>query len=236
VVAGAVTGLTLYSEEVDGMQLHGIGIGQGLAVGPVLRMPEPLPEPAHVPSALGVDAENERAAAALVSTTALLRARGERAGGTAKDVLDALALMVEDAVLRADVVVRIESGATAERAVFEAFARFRDLLSGMGGYMGERATDLADVSQQVVADLSGIPVPVFPIPPTPSSSLRATLHRLTSRSSTGIRSSLSSRVAADPLRTPRLWPERGRSSLLSGQPMHSPSKTELLSSWMPRQV
>src|SRR6185312_5767828 len=149
------------------VQLQGVGIGRGLAIGPVLRMPEPLPEPADVPSTLGVDAEKERAAAALASTAALIRLRGERAGGTAKDVLDAQAFMAEDPTLSADVAARIESGKTAERAVFEAFASFRELLSGMGGYMGERASDLDDVSQRVIAHLAGVPVPGVPDPDHP---------------------------------------------------------------------
>ncbi len=149
------------------MQLQGVGIGRGLAFGPVLRMPEPLPEPSDAPSALGADAEQERAASALAATAALIRVRGERAGGTAKDVLDAQAFMVEDPTLSEDVTARIQSGKTAERAVFESFASFRDMLSGMGGYMGERAADLADVSQRVVAQLAGVPVPGVPDPDYP---------------------------------------------------------------------
>ncbi len=67
--------------------LQGVGIGRGLVFGPVLRMPDPLPEPSDTPSTLGVDGEKERATAALAATAALIRLRGERAGGTAKDVL-----------------------------------------------------------------------------------------------------------------------------------------------------
>lgn len=149
------------------MELQGVGIGRGLAFGPVLRMPEPLPEPSDAPSTLDVHAEQERAASALAATAALIRVRGERAGGTAKDVLDAQAFMVEDPTLSEDVTARIQSGKTAERAVFESFASFRELLSGMGGYMGERAADLDDVSQRVVAQLAGVPVPGVPDPEYP---------------------------------------------------------------------
>jgi phosphotransferase system enzyme I (PtsI) len=148
----------------DTSELHGVGIGRGLTFGPVLRMPEPLPEPLDIPSALGPDVEKEHATAALASTAALIRLRGERAGGTAKDVLEAQAFMAEDPTLSDDIVARIDTGKTAERAVFEAFANFRDLLLGMGGYMSERATDLDDVSQRVVAQLRGVPVPGVPDP------------------------------------------------------------------------
>ena len=150
-----------------GTELHGTGIGRGIAVGPVLRMPDPLPEPDETASALTPDAEKERARASLAATAAIIRHRGERAGGSAKDVLEAQAFMAEDPTLRDDVNARIDGGKTAERAVFEAFAAFRDLLVSMGGYMGERATDLNDVSQRVVAHLQGVTAPGVPSPDYP---------------------------------------------------------------------
>ena len=148
-------------------ELQGVGIGRGLAFGRVLQMPSPLPEPADVASAADAGAETERATAALAATAAVIRVRGERAGGSAKDVLDAQAFMAEDPTLIDDVSKRISGGKTAERAVFEAFASFREMLKGMGGYMAERATDLDDVSQRVVANLLGVPVPGVPESDTP---------------------------------------------------------------------
>jgi phosphotransferase system enzyme I (PtsI) len=147
--------------------LQGLGIGRGLAIGRVFRMPDPLPEPADVPSTLTADAEKVRAAGSLAATAADIRLRGDRAGGAAKDVLEAQAFMAEDPTLRDDVNGRIDSGKTAERAVFEAFVQFRDLLASMGGYMGERATDLDDVSQRVVAHLLGVSAPGVPDPDHP---------------------------------------------------------------------
>ena len=147
--------------------LTGVGIGRGLAIGEILRMPDALPEPADTASTIAADAEKVRAVGALAATAADIRLRGERAGGAAKDVLEAQAFMAEDPTLKDDVDKRIESGKTAERAVFEAFAAFRDLLVSMGGYMGERATDLNDVSQRVVAHLQGVAAPGVPSPGHP---------------------------------------------------------------------
>lgn len=147
--------------------INGIGIGRGIAIGPILRMPEPLPDPSDAASNLSADAEKVRAVASLAATAADIRLRGERAGGAAKDVLEAQAFMAEDPTLRDDVNARIDGGKTAERAVFEAFAAFRDLLVSMGGYMGERATDLNDVSQRVVAHLQGVTAPGVPTPDYP---------------------------------------------------------------------
>ncbi|MEP6480339.1 MAG: phosphoenolpyruvate--protein phosphotransferase [Rhodoglobus sp.] len=147
--------------------LQGIGIGRGIAIGPVLQMPSPLPEPTDAPSTLTPDAEKVRAVGALAAAAADIRLRGEKAGGAAKDVLEAQAFMAEDPTLSDNVNALIAGGKTAERAVFEAFVGFRDLLVSMGGYMGERATDLDDVSQRVVAHLQGVPAPGVPDPDHP---------------------------------------------------------------------
>ncbi|MCU1407760.1 MAG: ptsA1 [Glaciihabitans sp.] len=149
------------------MNLQGVGIGRGLAIGPVLRMPDPLPEPTDSVRETAGDVEKVRVAGALAAAAADIRLRGQRAGGAAQDVLDAQAFMAEDPTLKDDVDTRIDGGKTAERAVFEAFAAFRDLLLSMGGYMGERATDLNDVSQRVVAHLQGVAAPGVPTPDYP---------------------------------------------------------------------
>jgi len=149
------------------MELQGIGIGRGVAVGRILRMPEPLPEPGTAPSALTPGEEGTRVTAALGDVAADLLARAKRAGGAAADVLEAQSMMAADPSLIDDVTLRLASGTTAERGVFEAFAAFRDLLTQLGGYMAERATDLDDVSQRVIARLSGVSAPGVPDPGYP---------------------------------------------------------------------
>ena len=58
--------------------LQGIGIGRGLGIGPVLRMPDPLPEPADTTSGLTPDAEKVRAAGArLIVATPRVQKPGE---------------------------------------------------------------------------------------------------------------------------------------------------------------
>ncbi|QIZ97226.1 phosphoenolpyruvate--protein phosphotransferase [Leifsonia sp. PS1209] len=147
--------------------LTGAGIGQGIAIGPVLRMSDPLPEPADTPSTSTPDEERARFASAVAAVADDLRARAAKVDGTAADVLEAQSMMAEDSTLASDVSDRIESGKTAERAVFEGFAVFRDMLIGLGGYMGERATDLDDVAQRVISALSGRPAPGVPQSDTP---------------------------------------------------------------------
>ncbi|NRD25372.1 phosphoenolpyruvate--protein phosphotransferase [Frigoribacterium sp. VKM Ac-2836] len=149
------------------MALQGVGVGRGVAVGPVKKMPDPLPEPGTDPRTADAAVEYDAVLTALTAVATDLTARGEKAGGEAKDVLDAQSLMAQDPTLTDDVKARIDDGRTGERAVHEAFAAFQDLLVGMGGYMAERATDLGDVAQRVIASLRGVPAPGVPESDTP---------------------------------------------------------------------
>ena len=149
------------------MDLHGIGVGRGVAVGPILRMPDPLPEPEKASHSGDAAAENTKVTDALAAVAADLTAKGEKAGGEAQEVLTAAAMMAQDPMLAEDVTARIEAGSTGERAVFEAFAAFQEILIGMGGYMAERATDLGDVAQRIIANLRGVAAPGVPTSDTP---------------------------------------------------------------------
>ncbi|HEV7624810.1 MAG TPA: phosphoenolpyruvate--protein phosphotransferase [Amnibacterium sp.] len=149
------------------MRLTGIGVGRTVAVGPVRRMPDPLPEPPESATHSGADAEVDRAKSALQQVSAELNERGRRAGGEARNVLEAQALMAEDPTLVDGVIARITAGRTGERAVFEAFLEFQVMLVGLGGYMAERATDLGDVAQRVIARLTGVATPGVPESDTP---------------------------------------------------------------------
>ncbi|GAA3631664.1 phosphoenolpyruvate--protein phosphotransferase [Microbacterium awajiense] len=148
-------------------ELRGVGIGLGVAQGPVARMAEPLPAPSDAPSTVGVEPERERVRDAIAGVARELEERGAQAGGSARDVLEAQAMMAEDPTLAAEVDTRIADGKTAEWAVHDAFASFRDQLVAIGGYLGERAADLDDVAQRVIARLRGLPAPGVPDPGHP---------------------------------------------------------------------
>jgi phosphotransferase system enzyme I (PtsI) len=148
-------------------ELRGVGIGLGVAQGPVARMSEPAPPPSDAPSAISADDEKARVADAVAAVARELEARGAQAGGAAQDVLEAQAMMAEDPTLADEVNTRIAQGKTGEFAVFDAFASFRDQLTALGGYLGERAADLDDVAQRVIARLRGVPAPGVPDPGHP---------------------------------------------------------------------
>ena len=148
-------------------ELRGVGIGLGIAQGPVVRMTEALPAPENVPSAIGADAERSRAREAVAAVARELSARGETAGGAAQEVLEAQAMIAEDPTLEEEIDTRIDAGSTAEWAVHDAFGGFKATLEAAGGYLGERAADLDDIAQRVLAHLSGLPAPGVPDPGHP---------------------------------------------------------------------
>ncbi len=148
-------------------ELRGVGIGLGIAHGPIARMAEPLPAPEDVPSTLGADEETTRVKEAIAEVARELEQRGETAGGAAQEVLEAQAMMAEDPALEDEVASRLAAGKTGEFAVHDAFASFRDSLAAMGGYLGERAADLDDVAQRVIARLRGVAAPGVPDPGHP---------------------------------------------------------------------
>ena len=148
-------------------ELRGVGIGLGVAQGPVARMADPLPAPSDAPSTASADDETARAREAVAAVARELEARGAQAGGAAQEVLEAQAMMAEDPALQAEIDARIAAGKTAEWAVHDAFASFRETLAAMGGYLGERAADLDDVAQRVVARIRGVPAPGVPDPGHP---------------------------------------------------------------------
>ncbi|MCR2793713.1 phosphoenolpyruvate--protein phosphotransferase [Microbacterium sp. zg.Y625] len=148
-------------------ELRGVGIGLGVAQGPVARMSEPLPPPADTASGRDAEEERGRARASVSAVARELEQRGAQAGGAARDVLEAQSMMAEDPALLQEVDARIAQGKTAEFAVYDAFASFREQLTAMGGYLGERAADLDDVAQRVIAHLRGVPAPGVPDPGHP---------------------------------------------------------------------
>ena len=81
------------------MELHGVGVGRGIAVGPILRMPDPLPEPEAASHSGDAAAEFSRVQASLSAVSAELAAKGAKAGGDAQAVLEAASMMAQDPTL-----------------------------------------------------------------------------------------------------------------------------------------
>ncbi|MBB4914355.1 phosphoenolpyruvate--protein phosphotransferase [Streptosporangium saharense] len=143
--------------------LAGVGVSPGVGFGPgyVLSREVPVPDP-EARHGGDAEAERDRAARALERVAADLEERGVRAGGQAQEILRAQALMARDPGLAVGVAGLIDAGASAARAVYEGFGGYREMIVGAGGYLGERAADLDDVRDRVVALLEGLPAPGLP--------------------------------------------------------------------------
>ncbi|PSK97134.1 phosphoenolpyruvate--protein phosphotransferase [Murinocardiopsis flavida] len=148
--------------------LTGVGVSSGVGYGPSLRLTRSVPEPPPGDRRTrDADSETGVAVRAMEDTAADLTERGDLAGGPAKEVLAAQALMARDPSLADDVRRRVADGTSAARAVFESFAMYREMLLGAGEYMAARVADLDDVRDRAVARLLGVPVPGVPESDTP---------------------------------------------------------------------
>jgi phosphoenolpyruvate-protein phosphotransferase (PTS system enzyme I) len=115
-----------------------------------------------IPKQRSGSAEEERARlrAALQRAEAelrdLIRTVEATAGLAEAEIFEAHAEFTADPELASLAEASIADGASAERAITEAFATFRELLVGSSSeYLAERATDLDDVRERVVRILMG---------------------------------------------------------------------------------
>lgn len=143
----------------------GVGVTPGRILGPVRIMPPPLDAP-PVGEKLASSTSAETAAATLKDAAArvkeALAQRAARTSGDGKAVLEATALMAKDPMLIKAAVKLINSGLSAERAIWDAGNDVAAMLTGLGGYMAERSHDVLDVRSRIVAELRGVPAPEIP--------------------------------------------------------------------------
>ncbi|HWC80181.1 MAG TPA: putative PEP-binding protein [Pseudonocardiaceae bacterium] len=144
-------------------RLNGVGVSPGRATGPVVRVAEPLPEPASGPAPAAPAAEAARIAPAAKLVAERLEAAAELAQGPGREVLEATAMMAADPALVSSAEQLVASqDLPAPRAVYEAAETFSAALAAAGGYLAERVRDIADVRDRLIAELSGAPAPGVP--------------------------------------------------------------------------
>lgn len=151
--------------------LTGIGVSHGLAHAVVVHMPSPIAEPA-AGMRLGPREDHAAQAARIPDavrqvTTDLERAATHASGETA-DVLTATAAIAADPTLAADARRRVtEEHLVPERAVWEAADEVAAQFLALGGHFAERATDINDVRNRIIAELTDRPAPGVPDHPEP---------------------------------------------------------------------
>jgi phosphotransferase system enzyme I (PtsI) len=151
--------------------LTGTPVVPGVALGPVVRPTGTvrLPQPDSAPVPEGDRAtERARFEAAAAAVADRLAQRAAAATGVSAEVLSTTAGLARDRGLLTAVAQRIDAGASAPAATVEAAQQFVDMFSALGGLMAERVTDVQDVRNRIVAELTGQGEPGVPSPAVPS--------------------------------------------------------------------
>jgi phosphotransferase system enzyme I (PtsI) len=151
-------------------EIVGIGVSPGRAVGPVVRLPDARAEPS--PGAAVPEPERAASAARIETAAAAVKARLERlasqTAGDARSILEATALMAADPALVTSARDRVLSeGLSPARAVWEAANEVAASLRAIGGLMASRVSDVEDVRDRLVAELTGRRASAVPQPSQP---------------------------------------------------------------------
>ncbi|MDX8029751.1 phosphoenolpyruvate--protein phosphotransferase [Lentzea sp. BCCO 10_0856] len=150
-------------------RLSGVGVSSGRATGPVVRVSEALPEPPAGPRTADTKMEASLIRPATEVVAQRLMERAKTVEGEARAVLETTAAMAGDpALIKAAEKLVVDESLTAARAVHQAAQKFISALQAAGGYMAERARDVQDVRDRVVAELLGLPAPGVPDLTSPS--------------------------------------------------------------------
>ncbi|MEV6895745.1 phosphoenolpyruvate--protein phosphotransferase [Amycolatopsis sp. NPDC051372] len=149
--------------------LSGVAVSPGRARGPVVRVAEPMGEPASTPAPGDAQVEAARIEPAAEVVAKRLEAQAEVATGEAATILITTAAMAGDPALAAQAKKLVtEQNLPAARAVYQAAEGFAEALAAAGGYMAERVRDVRDVRDRLVAELLGVAPPGVPELAAPS--------------------------------------------------------------------
>src|SRR5699024_5805155 len=143
--------------------VRGAGVSPGRAAGPTVRMATAAGEPPSRRTTLAEEDAVQAIVDAATAVAAVLSARSEETEGTAREVLQTTAQIAKDPTLVKDAQERVRNErVTPERAVWEAAGAVADQFESLGGYFAERARDVSDVRDRIIAHLLGAPSPGVP--------------------------------------------------------------------------
>ena len=151
--------------------LTGTPVVPGVALGPVIRPSGAVRLPEDGGPEIADDArpaEKQRFVAAAEIVAGRLAERAAAATGVSAEVLSTTAGLARDRGLLSTVEQRIDGGAPAAVATVAAAQQFMDMFTALGGLMAERVTDVRDVRDRIVAELTGQGEPGVPSPDVPS--------------------------------------------------------------------
>jgi phosphotransferase system enzyme I (PtsI) len=165
------TGTALLPQAAGPTVLTGTPVVPGVALGPVIRPSGAVRLPGEGQPEVAEDAraaEKQRFVAAAEVVAGRLTQRAAAATGVSAEVLATTAGLARDRGLLSTVEQRIDGGAPAAVATVQAAQQFMDMFTSLGGLMAERVTDVRDVRDRIVAELTGQGEPGVPSPDVPS--------------------------------------------------------------------
>ncbi|MFJ4997774.1 phosphoenolpyruvate--protein phosphotransferase [Microbacterium sp. NPDC088619] len=149
----------------SGTVLSGRGVSSGRVAAQAVLLAAPLDEPDPGITVEADERESEVSAIewAAVAVADQLRRRTSAATGEARAILDASRLLASDPELVADATALVRSkGCTAARAVWETAVAHEKGLKALGGRMAERAADIRDVRDRIIAEILEVEMPGVP--------------------------------------------------------------------------
>jgi phosphotransferase system enzyme I (PtsI) len=147
--------------------LLGTGVVPGIGFGAVVR-PRPRPTVPDDEPEISAEEATERFTAAVERVAQRLEKRAATASGDAAEVLEATAALARDRGLVGLVSGQLDSGKGIAAATVAAIEQLSDMFRSAGGMMAERVSDLHDIRDRVVAELTDQPEPGIPVPDAPS--------------------------------------------------------------------
>lgn len=142
--------------------LQGISASTGAALGPFQVMAAALPKPSSTKSTLSAEEERANLHAAVKTISAELANRAARTSGDAQEILEASSEIAQDTALLSTAESLIDKGYAAAYAMWEASEVFSQLLIEAGGYLAERASDVANIRDRIICVISGVGYPEIP--------------------------------------------------------------------------
>lgn len=161
----------------DPPAVHGIGVVPGIAYAPAAwsGARPALPTDNRVLPRAQRDGEWTSLEAASLAVADRFTARAATASGAAAEVLAVSAGLARDPGWLRVAQTLIAAGRPATMATIDAINQFVEQFEKLGGLMAERATDLKDIRDRVLAELLGLPEPGVPQPAAPVVLLAADL-------------------------------------------------------------
>jgi len=142
-----------------------LGVSRGIAVGPIVRMPDDVKEPIDTRELPETERPQAvvRIAAAAAAVASALQEKAGRLSGPAREILEATALIASDPGLIDDACGQVtDNGKSPERAVWAAADDIAAVFKQQGGLLAARVPDLHDVRNRIVAELLGRQAPGLP--------------------------------------------------------------------------